>query len=350
MRMSSCISNFRRRAPFLAAIATTFTVLLGVDVALRVYVVQRTTANRFIDNKDSKFRHYLAQPFPRSPDAVFIGSSLTKNHISTDVFRGRGWVVYNMGISGRLLGDYPSMAENALRRNPRVVVLNLSASDLLTPPSSEFTHFTDLLAQWRAGLPWATLLSSAGNFLEGRHLLHYYRAPLYENVAASFRRLAPPPAAVAARREDRAPAFADQVNRTPDCDVFKRATYDSEVVLTCTNGDGVQLGRFDPSLDPIPDEPPAGPPNESSLRLLREVVAEIGKSAKPIVVIQPSRRKSPPLDIKAIEARIGAPLIDLRTDVFSNSDWSDGGHFNLFGREKYSKLLESALRPYLQGG
>jgi hypothetical protein len=68
-----------------------------------------------------------------------------------------------------------------------------------------------------------------------------------------------------------------------------------------------------------------------------------------VVVVQPSWEGAPAIDLKAVEAGIGAPVIDLRQSTFSPADWCDGGHFNLFGRKKYSDALEAALRPYLDG-
>ncbi len=332
------------------AVGTALGLLAGADAGLRLYVRGHTSATRFIDNKDSKFVHYRLQPGEKPLDAVFIGSSLTKNHVSTGVFHERGWEIYNMGISGRLLGDFPSMAVQAMARHPRVVVLDVSEADLVDAPHTEFTHWDDLLAEWRAGLPAPALARSLGNYLLDRHLLHYYREPLYEAAVAAVRRLAPAPAVVTARHADRTPAYADQVSRSPDCDVFKRTAYDNMVVLTCTNGDGIQLGRYDPDLDPLPHEPTGRALDDGAIRLLREVVHGIEGQAKPVVVLQPTWEKTPDIDLKDVERRIGAPVVDLRESRFTSADWCDGGHFNLYGRRKYSEALEAALAPYLHGG
>ncbi|MGZ3658914.1 MAG: hypothetical protein ACXVCK_02410 [Bdellovibrionota bacterium] len=323
------------------ALGTACALLFAIDGMLEIFVHHETTQSVFIDNKESKFLHYEQQAFGRRPDAVFIGSSLTKNHISTGDFREKGWQIYNLGISGRLLADYPSMAEAALRKAPRLVVLNVSVADLVTPPHSDFMHLPDLKAAWRSGQPTMAFLESAGNFLLNKHSMHYYREPIYARIAGVLQKAAP------SNAENRTPAYADQIEQRPDCDVFKRDAYKNMVVITCSNGDGIQLGRFDPSRDIQPGVPANSALNEESVRLLNEVVNMINSRSRTVVVLQPAWRGTPDINLAEVRSRIAAPVVDLRAVTFTEDDWADGGHFNLFGRRKYTARLEHELRPYL---
>lgn len=345
--MNFSILNFKRQARFWGAVAITVSLLAIADLALLAHVRARSTVTRFIDNKESKFRHFLLQDFSSGLDAVFVGSSLTKNHVSTAEFRELGWSVYNMGISGRLLADFPSMLNRALMKSPRLVVLNISAAELFQEPQSDFVHFDDLKMHWRAGLPPAELLTSAASFLLSLHKLHYYREPLYEQIKGVAMKIVPKRSGEAVEEQNRYPAHLAQLKEKPDCRVFKRATYERMEVVTCENGDGIQLGNFSSNHDTINKVPSEARLNEGALSLLTELVREGEARSKIVVVLQPSLGAAPAYDLSMLQARLGVPLIDLSREVLSEADWCDGGHFNIYGRKKYSLLLEERLRPYL---
>ena len=114
---------------FRVALIVALLFLVSIDASIYFYVVSKTTREYFIDNKESKFLHLSLQDSAQRFDAIFIGSSYTKNHISTALFESNGFRVYNLGISGRLLGDFPSMAIAATKRHPRLIILSISEEE-----------------------------------------------------------------------------------------------------------------------------------------------------------------------------------------------------------------------------
>jgi hypothetical protein len=118
-------------------------------------------------------------------------------------------------------------------------------------------------------------------------------------------------------------------------------------VVTCTNGDGAQLGYETHNLFEKPLNLEVNNINREALKLLNTIILNASQFTKVIVVLQPMRGISIKFDLPALATMINAPLVDLTSATFSDRDWCDANHFNIYGRKKYSELLAYKLTPYL---
>jgi len=348
--MNFYISSFSKRFGFGIALVTAAFSLILVDALIYFYVVGKTTKEHFIDNKDSKFLHLSHQDSSEEFDVIFIGSSYTKNHISSAYFLSQGKRVYNLGISGRLLGDFPSMVTAASKSNPKLIVLSISDEELFETPKSEFVHWDDLGPLLASQYTLASMAQTVGIYGLSLHALHYYREPVYQQLRSKLAWLVPPPQLLiqgSSIGDAVVSDVLDQERRGADCVVFKTAVYDRMKVLTCTNGDGIQLGRV--AVTSQRPEQVTFRPNaidEGAVAFLNRVIGIANSHARVVVVLQPKWRVSPRFSVTDIESRIHAPIIDLRGNTFTDQDWCDDSHFNLFGRAKYSELMEKRLHPF----
>jgi hypothetical protein len=76
--------------------------MVGLDVVLYVFAGNSTSKTNFVDNKISKAEHFKLNS-EKQKDIVFVGSSRTLHHISTNVFSENNISIYNFGVSGNSL-------------------------------------------------------------------------------------------------------------------------------------------------------------------------------------------------------------------------------------------------------
>jgi len=339
MRLNFYTLSSSALRPFWCALAIAFGLLATVDLAINVYVRSNTDRNRFIDSKDSKFLHLSMQEIDKPFDAIFIGSSKTKNHISTSVFRNHGINIYNLGISNRFLADFPSMVETAVSSGAKLIVLDITVDELFQPPTSNFVHADDLwpLLSTASGAKEMAIHLSA--FLLSLHTLHYHREPIYLKIRSLLNRLY----AVTPNKPDQivksVPRYENQSSIGIDCSVFKTDTYENMKVITCTNGDGAQLCKVDRKSENEKVSLDTANVNLDALRLLNRLIKRVEENAKVVVTLQPIWGRNIELDIESLRTLIKAPVVNLTSEIFSDMDWCDGHHFNIRGRQKYSTLL-----------
>ena len=334
---------------FCTILALLFGFTVAADCALNIFVHFYTNKTRFIDNKQSKFLH-MRNFHPE--DAVFIGSSFTKNHISTNFFQTKGWSTYNLGISGRLLADFPSMAAEAMKAKPKFIVFNISVDEIFSPPKSDYVYLQDLLAYFQSEQSSSFLLKSLYQYLLGLHTLNQYREAIYERIAGFLpkidRILGHESASAKANDQEYSPAqlasYQEQLQKAPDCDTFKKAVYSRMTVVTCTNGDGLQYGLVDFAKSHRSHPTPLEKPNKNSIRLLNKVLSMASATSKPLVVLTPVWEENYQYNLQELQSQIQAPVIDLTQTIFTDEEWCDAGHFNYYGRLKYSEVLWENLQ------
>lgn len=324
-------------------------ILFAIDFWIHFYIVHKTTSVQFIDNKESKFIHLALQEKNTPFDAIFIGSSYTKNHISTATFAKRGFHVYNLGISGRLLGDFPSMTLAANSQHPKFIILNISIDELFVPPSTKFVHLDDLGPLLASSTDLTTKAEHLWSFMLSLHSLHYYREAVFLQFRDVINRFTPkiksPPMPTNLISKVN---YSDQEQLGIDCDVFKTTIYEKMKVITCTNGDGAQLGYLDHQSPKKAVSFDARKVNQDAISLLNSIINSSKERSQIIVVLQPIWGRIVNVDFSELEAKINAPLLDLTSETFSDHDWCDEAHFNIFGRNLYSNLLADRLTPYLR--
>ena len=89
-----------------------------IDLSLVVISKAKTTKTNFINEKFSKIEHFNKNN-PENLDLVFVGSSKTFYHISTENFKSNNINTFNLGIGKMLYPDYPSIVNNVLAKKPK---------------------------------------------------------------------------------------------------------------------------------------------------------------------------------------------------------------------------------------
>ena len=115
-------------------------LLLNVFFLFYLHHFFHTQASQdfWLENKLSK-AHHLRKNNLNPFDAIFIGSSRTLYHISTDIFRENNLTIYNFGLSHLGLYDYPFCVNRAVEASPKAIVISLSITDFFdrTPTAWE---------------------------------------------------------------------------------------------------------------------------------------------------------------------------------------------------------------------
>ena len=76
----------------------------------------------------------LKNSYPSTrPDIIFVGSSTTKYHVSTNMFKSKNIRMFNYGIESHFFTAYPSMIENAIKAKPRIIALSIDSPELYYP-------------------------------------------------------------------------------------------------------------------------------------------------------------------------------------------------------------------------
>lgn len=345
--MNFYILSFKRLNPFWIALGISIFFLLLVDFSIRLYVAGKTSRDQFVDNKESKFIHLSLQNQGNGFDAIFIGSSYTKNHVSTASFEKRGFHVYNLGVSGRTLADFPSMSKAATSRNPRLIVLNISLDELFVSPSSDFLNISDIGPLLSSSSDMNAMVKHVWKFLLSQHTLHYYREPIYETLRSYIARTIASLNDTQHEKSLTKTNYEDLERIKIDCNIFKTAVYDNMKVITCTNGDGIQFGYVNRPSQQKHVHFDITQLNHDAISLLNNVIASSTEKTKVVVVLQPMWDQVVEVDLPVLQALIDAPVLDLTSATFSERDWCDEHHFNIRGRGRYSELLADRLLPYL---
>ena len=133
------------RAKLFIAVLTFVLLTVALDGALELYAARKTSKDRWIENKIYKSAH-LSKRDPGETDYIFIGSSRTIFHISTAVFADYDQRIYNFGVSGMTLYDFPYFAQKAAAQKPKTIVLNISVNDLFSDNSEKKDLFDETTA------------------------------------------------------------------------------------------------------------------------------------------------------------------------------------------------------------
>ena len=128
MRANFYTLDFKKKI-FLCLFLVAF-AMVGLDIVLYVFSNNgATNKTNFDDNKISKAEHFKLNS-EKQKDIVFVGSSRTFNHISSNIFKENNISVYNFGVSGNFIGDYPFIVNAIKKVGAKEVVVSLRVSDL----------------------------------------------------------------------------------------------------------------------------------------------------------------------------------------------------------------------------
>jgi len=341
--VNSCTLTFkqiRKRLLYSTLLIVLFMIILD---GLLYYVIDRkTTKYSFVEEKQSKIKHFNLN-HKSNRDIVFIGDSRTMFHISSKVFKDNHLDIYNFGVSGSALVDYPAYVISAINQHPKMIVLNLALENLYTPiAKASNPSFIDIMFYKKIGNN-KLFMENIYQWFFSHHMIFNYSEALVLKSKLLYESFEPkkniisnnilPVSALNKIEYDCLPFIVQEINK-------------NKTIVKCKNGDGLLLGKINDL--PIRKVKVLKNINKIKLSILTNLIQKIKeKNIKVVIIFEP---------ILYNEYRIGNNFKkDLEGISFLNlSDYSldkkfivDAGHFNMYGRDIYSKYLVEILKQEL---
>lgn len=338
-------------------------MLIMLNLLLSYVADRQSSQTRYINDKFSKLKHFGYQKNLKK-DIVFIGSSRTFYHISTNAFKKHGIDIYNFGVSGSKLPDYPTVIHEVIPQEPKHVVLSLRVDKLYEALSvSDYPSLQEL--NYYAEVDMALFLKASLNYLINFHTLLQYSEPIYHKIETFYKKfdfgsthahndsnqsqkLNLPNHKVYSNELYSNELYSNEVySKRVGCEVFDaKQTSDKHITLKCTNGDGIIIGSdmrepketVNPQLTEL---------NPDSLKYLNQMIQNLNANDIKVTLIL-----EPILDnrfhyslVELREALHDIKVIDLTNYALSYDTWADRRHLNYLGREQYSEHL---IKMYLK--
>jgi len=318
--------------------------LIIFDISLDFIANLKTTKTTFINNKFSKIRH-LQLNNPHNKDIIFMGSSKTLYHVSTNIFRKNNINIYNLGISGAQFEDYPAFMPYLKTIKPKKIVISLPVISLYWkleiakyPTQEELKYYYDI--------DKVKFLQSSEQWIVNRHLFLQYSEPIFYKIKSVYRKF------------DVKNKFKQQDNNQSlitkpldyselvDCNVFDiKHTSDIKTTLKCSNGDGAIIGNHVKPKERR-ELKHLKKLNPQSIKYLQKMISSLTENNIEVsIILEPMLHNNYEYKLDEIKQAFGkTEIIDLTNFNIKDEFWSDNSHLNYKGREKYSKYLLTILK------
>lgn len=323
---------------FLSGIST----MVIFDLLLAYYASTKTTKTSFITEKESKIKHCQLNS-PINKDAIFIGSSRTFYHVSTNEFNKNGISIYNLGVSNNSLQDYGSFIEEAIKYKPKTIIISVEVNELFRPlPLSQYPIFNDLKAYSQVmNTPYQ--LHSISNWIQNFHSLLRHSETIYLKIDSIYKQYNIKK--IDKNNTETNNTFIDY-NKRSDCDIFSTTHIKSTFITSkCKNGDGILFGKdLEKSKVKIVNLEKL---NQETINFLNYLITKIkDNSVTPIIILEPVSQfyTNNNYDFNNIQKSIHGNTIDLTNLHTRKEMWIDSRHFNNTGRLFYSKHLSKILQ------
>jgi hypothetical protein len=311
---------------------------------LEYYAATKTTSKRFITEKQSKIKHCQLNN-PINKDAIFIGSSRTFYHISTNEFKKNGMDIYNLGISNNSLQDYGSFVKEAIKYKPKSIIINIEVDELFQSlPISKYPTYNDLTSYSKAMNSKYISLATI-QWIQNFHSLLRYSESIYLKMESFYKKY---DISSGIDRSSNIKKVLDY-DEIADCKIFsKKIKSDNFLTAKCENGDGILFG-YASFLEKVKIDKLIKL-NQETIRFINYLIHEIKKNdIVPIVVLEPVCQfaKNNDYIFDNIKKSINTPIINLTEWKTTKTMWIDSRHFNNEGRTFYSKQLENILEKMI---
>ena len=313
---------------------------------MELYVAHKTSNTQWLENKRSKSSHFIKNNL-ENLDFVFIGSSRTIYHISTSNFAAGGMTVYNLGVSGMVLTDFPYFVSKAIEKNPRSIVISISVQDLFTTTMQDdfkeiaLTDLRDIYSTQSVEV----MFSATKSYIKSLHKLYLYSETIYSKLENLLGRFKVSIDKTKHQRGETKGVAQAAIDEPLGCSVFSRKTVSEyKTVLKCTNGDGILIGHYIPEgyegMEKI-----LSVPNEHYIRLLNKLIDRIkAEDIEPIIILEPVLRSHYKYNLAQIKGLLtNATVYDLTSEYGEIAFWADTSHFNHSGQAFYSNKLLKKL-------
>lgn len=337
---------------FKKKILISFTLILAsliiLDIGLYFVAKMKSTKTTFINDKFSKISHFKLNN-PKNKDIIFIGSSRTFYHISTNTFGKNNINIYNFGISGAQFEDYPTLMPHLKTVNPKEIVISLSVNRLYNKLNvSKFPTLDEI--KYYYDIDKIKFLESLKQWVINRHLFLQYSEPIFYKVKSVYEKFEIKKASKQLHKEiqNSNKLFIDKsidYSELAGCKVFDmKQTSDTQITLKCINGDGILIGSDIEKKDIEKKELKEF--NSQSIKYLQKLITNIDtNNVKVSIILEPILHNKYSYNLDEIKTQFRSiRIIDLTNYKIKDSFWSDNGHFNHKGREQYSQYLSDILK------
>ena len=351
MRANFYTLDFKKKI-FLCLFLVVF-AMVGLDVVLYVFAESRTSKTNFVDNKISKAEHFKINS-EKQKDIVFVGSSRTFNHISTNIFKENNIGIYNFGVSGNFIGDYPFIVNAIKKVGAKEVVVSIRVSDLFKDYIERDVkiYTTDeLMANF--GTNKITFLKTLPDYLASLHLFLRYSEAIYNRVVMAYGKFTPK---TATNVNNFSIENFFNIEANSDCELINTSEVNSNftknkkiIVAKCSNGDNILFANTIPrenygkvfELKEL---------NLNTLKYMQNYIIDplTKNGVKVVIIFEPifdGTRLQYNIN-EIISAIKDVKIVDLTNLEFSDEELSDWEHFNYLGRKRYSEFL---VKLYLDG-
>jgi hypothetical protein len=291
----------------------------------------KTTKYSFINEKHSKIKHFNLNN-PNSKDIIFIGSSKTLFHISTNEFKKRGIDIYNLGISGVFFADYPTLVEGILESKPKRVVISLGIqrlySELLI---SKYPTIEEIKIYY--SINKAKYAKSLYRWLINRNTFLVHSEPIFLRLKALYSRFE-----IEKNPKNSKTKESIKYSKIADCNLFDiKKTNNKHTMLKCSNGDGILVGNYIKEIK----YKPLSSLNIESVTYLKAIISMLkGHNIEPIIIFEPQLNSTLEYNLDDIYKEfVGVDIVDLTNFPLDKDLWADNKHLNYKGREIYSEYL-----------
>ena len=329
--------------------------MAGFDVVLYIFAGNSTSKTNFVDNKISKAEHFKLNS-QKQKDIVFVGSSRTLHHISTNIFKENNISVYNFGVSGNFIRDYPYISNVIKKVGTKEVIISIRVSFLFDNYAEYgFKIYTadELVANF--GTDKMIFLKTLPDFFARVHLFLRYSEGIYNRIVGFYGKFTPKNK-TDIKQVDTNSTF--DVKANSDCEIASineinsNATKNKKIIVAkCSNGDIILFS------DALPRENYGKTIelkglNQNTIKYFQNYVIDplVKSGIKVVVILEPMFDGATiKYDINEIMPAIkNAKVIDLTNFKFDDNELSDmGHHLNYLGRKRYSEFL---VKLYLAGG
>ncbi len=312
--------------------------LVFINLIILFFIDGKTTKDSFIGSKFAKTKHYSLNN-QTSKDIVFIGDSHTVFHISTNTFKKHGLDVYNLGVAGAHLENFPFHIKYISNANvkPKRIVLTFDIETLYRDlPVSHYPTITEIKLYYEVNK--IKFFKSILQWIKSFNVLFQYSEAVFNKVESLYNSFKPVETIINNAQVNNDLVDVDYSNLV-GCNVFDIKHQGHAAILKCSNGDGILVGtvvetgvRKNKDLVNI---------NQEVIKYLNSAISLVDESIEVIIVFSPKNVND---NIKYKLSRIknhikGAKVIDLTNYLINNDMRADLSHFNNIGREKYSSYL-----------
>jgi len=327
--------TFKQRV--ITALLSIVVLIIALNIVLSLFIDIKTTKNSFINEKYSKIKHFNLNN-PKNKDIIFIGSSKTFFHISTNLFKEKNIDIYNMGISGVFFTDYPTLVDAVLDAKPKRVVISLGIERLYSELFiSKYPSIEEISIYY--GINKGKFIQSLYRWLINRNTFLVHSEPIFLRIKTLYSKFE-------IEKDFKKFKSKKSINYSTlaKCKVFDiKRTNSKHAMLKCSNGDGVLVGHYIKKLEYKSPKPL----NKESILYLKATIKMLqSHNIETTIIFEPQLKNNLKYNINDIYREFaGVDIIDLTNFPIQEKFWADNKHLNYKGREIYSDYLSTLFMP-----